>query len=358
MVCIVPNIFLSGSITYSNLQEMSPQKYSIFKLIFINRVTFYNFSYIEAKTKIFTMSEILNKIKGAIYGMAIGDSLGAPVEFMAPGTFDPVTDLRSGGPFLLNAGDFTDDTSMALCLANSLIEKGFDPADQLLKYSRWYREGYMSATGHCFDIGITTARSIQNWENNGTVRSPFSSESNSGNGSIMRLAPVPVYYRNDAEAAVIKSGESSLTTHSSIICVDACKYMGSIIWGALNGIKKETILSPMYSAVDGFFNEHPLCPEVAMIAEGSFKKLSPPQIKGSGYVVKSLEAALWAFYTTDNFEEGVLKAVNLGDDADTTGAVFGQIAGAFYGYNAIPKKWLDKISNPDWLEEVAVGLEK
>jgi ADP-ribosylglycohydrolase len=152
----------------------------------------------------------------------------------------------------------------------------------------------------------------------------------------MRLAPVPIFYFSISEDAINKSGESSRTTHGHILTVDACRYMAGLIVGAINGHSKEKILSRRYCPVSGYWDAYKLAPEIDEIACGSFKYKNPPEIAGSGYVVKSLEAALWAFYNSDNFKDGCLLAVNLGDDADTTGAVYGQIAGAYYGEKGIP----------------------
>jgi ADP-ribosyl-[dinitrogen reductase] hydrolase len=172
----------------------------------------------------------------------------------------------------------------------------------------------------------------------------------------MRLAPVPMFYARDPEEAINRSEESSRTTHGAGTCGDACRYFGAILVGALNGVGKEELLSDHYCPVPGYWEKHPLGEEIAEIAEGSFKHKNPPQILGSGYVVKSLEAALWAFYNSKSFKEGALMAVNLGNDADTTGAVYGQIAGAFYGYEAIPREWRTMIAHRDLIESNADQL--
>jgi ADP-ribosylglycohydrolase len=155
----------------------------------------------------------------------------------------------------------------------------------------------------------------------------------------MRLAPVPLFYALNPTRAIEKSGESSMTTHQAKTCIDACRYFGGLIVGAVTGVSKAELLSTRYCPVDGYWSMHPLVKEIDDIAAASFKILKPPTIKGSGYVVNSLEAALWAFHKTNSFKKGCLAAVNLGDDADTTGAVYGQIAGAFYGEEGIPQDW-------------------
>ncbi len=302
--------------------------------------------------------EPIERYRGAMLGLAAGDALGAPVESMKRGIFDPVTDMRGGGSHGLEPGQWTDDTSMALCLAESLIEcGGFGPVDQLERYIRWRRDGHWSSTGSCFGIGNTTSEALSRFERTGDPRSGPTDPNAAGNGSIMRLAPVPLLFAPQPEDAVRYSGESSTTTHGTPEAVDACRYFGTLISGAANGTGKEELLSDHYDPTgDRYWEKHPLAPEIAEVARGSFKRREPPEIKGSGYVVRSLEAALWAFYSADSFEDGALLAVNLGDDADTTGAVYGQLAGAFYGESSIPEKWREKLAFRDGIEAFADGL--
>jgi ADP-ribosylglycohydrolase len=160
----------------------------------------------------------------------------------------------------------------------------------------------------------------------------------------MRLVSVPLAYAKDFATAVERSGESSKTTHGALEAVDSCRYLGGLIAASVTGVEKTEFLSNRYSQQPGYWTENPLCEKVDAIADGSFKEKSPPEIKGSGYVIDCLEAALWAFYKTDSFREGCLLAVNLGDDADTTGAVYGQLAGAYYGASGIPKDWLQDLT--------------
>ncbi|RMF04614.1 MAG: hypothetical protein D6768_02825 [Chloroflexi bacterium] len=294
-----------------------------------------------------------DRFSGALMGLAVGDAVGTTLEFLSPGTFEPITNMVGGGPFNLLPGQWTDDTSMALCLATSLLEKdGFDPRDQMERYVRWWKEGYLSSNGRCFDIGNTVSLALQKYQSTGRPFAGPTAPNTAGNGSIMRLAPVPMFYLKDPAQAIEQAGQSSRTTHGTRQAVDACRYMAGLLVGAINGAGKDELLSPLYCPIPGYWDEHALHPKVVTLAQGSFKHKKPPQIRGSGYVIDSLEAALWAFYTTDNFRDGCLKAVNLGLDADTTGAVFGQIAGAFYGESAIPVEWLDKIA----LQELIADL--
>lgn len=294
--------------------------------------------------------ELIDRYRGALMGLAVGDALGVPLEFRIPGSFKPVTEMIGGGAFRLRPGQWTDDTSMALCLAESLIvKKGFDPVDQLERYVHWWKDGHMSSTGDCFDIGNGTKMALMTFERE---RLPYSGSMNpkhGGNGSVMRLAPVPMLYALKPEDAIERSGESSRTTHGSPGCIDGCRYLGAIIVGALNGTSKEDLLSERFCPVPDYWERKPLMNEIDRVARGSFKHSDPPFIQATGYVVKTLEAALWAFNRTDNFRDGCLMAVNLGDDADTVGAVYGQIAGAFYGLGGIPESWRDLIHQKEMI---------
>lgn len=295
------------------------------------------------------MAMMKDRYRGCLLGLAVGDALGTTLEFKSPGSFEPIDDMVGGGPFNLVPGEWTDDTSMALCLAESLVScQGMDLADQMQRYRRWYREGYLSSTGICFDIGNTVRSALHRFEQTGDPISGSTDPYSAGNGSIMRLAPVAMFFVKDMQASIKNSAKSSLTTHGTRTAVDACRYFGSLVTGALNGISKDTLLSEEYFSDD----EH-LAREIAEIARGSFKEKEPPEIMGTGYVVKSLEAALWAFNRSDSFESGCLMAVNLGDDADTTGAVYGQIAGAYYGEAGLPENWLAQIALKDLIRSFA-----
>jgi ADP-ribosylglycohydrolase len=284
--------------------------------------------------------ELLHRYRGALMGLAVGDALGTALEFRSPGSFAPIDDMVGGGPFGLQPGQWTDDTSMALCLAESLIEcRGFDPRDQMQRYVRWYREGHLSSTGSCFDIGNTVRAALRAFERTGEPFSGSTDPDAAGNGSLMRLAPVPLAYARDPETAIRLAGESSRTTHGTAEAVDACRYFAGLIVGALQELDKPELLSPSFCPVPGLWDREPLAPGVAEIASGSFRRRDPPAIRGAGYVMQSLEAALWAFDRSNDFREGALLAVNLGDDADTTGAIYGQIAGAYYGVPGIPVGW-------------------
>ena len=286
-----------------------------------------------------------DRFRGCLLGLAAGDALGTTLEFKRPGSFEPIDDMVGGGPYGLRPGQWTDDTSMALCLATSLIEcGGFDAADQMQRYVRWWREGYLSSTGSCFDIGNTVSAALSRFDRHGDPYAGSTDPRSAGNGSLMRLAPVPMYFAGDAAEAIAMAADSSRTTHQAQEAVDACRYFAGLLIGALGGVDKETLLSPSYCPMDGLWERDPLAEKVATVANGSFKDRDPPHIKGTGYVVDALEAALWAFHRSDSFREGALLAVNLGDDADTTGAICGQIAGAHYGAQSIPAAWRNNLT--------------
>jgi ADP-ribosyl-[dinitrogen reductase] hydrolase len=301
--------------------------------------------------------EEIERYRGSLLGLAAADALGTTLEFRAPGSFRPISDMIGGGPFGLQAGQWTDDTSMALCLAESLIEcRGFDPADQMRRYVRWYREGYLSSTGRCFDIGGTVRSALLRFERTGDPYSGSTDPHSAGNGSLMRLAPVPLFCAANPEQAIERAADSSRTTHGTRTAVDACRYFAGLIVGAVQGESKELLLSSRYCPVAGYWERRPLCPEIDGIAGGSFKRKEPPEIRGTGYVVQCLEAALWAFQKAGSFEEGALLAVNLGDDADTTGAVYGQLAGAYHGLSGLPQAWAGRIAQARVVSDLADGL--
>ncbi len=296
-----------------------------------------------------------NRFRGCLIGLAVGDAVGTSVEFKPRGSFAPVKDMTGGGPFSLPTGAWTDDTSMALCLATSLVEKhGFDALDQMERYLRWYREGYLSSIGRCFDIGNATSSALARFERSGDPFSGSDDPHSAGNGSIMRLAPVPMFFARDPQAAIAYAVESSRTTHAAQECLDACRLFAAILLAALDGADKPTILLGPHAVLAGGPS---LGPKLQPIAAGAYRAKSADQIRGSGYVVDSLEAALWSFWHTDSFRDAILTAVNLGDDADTTAAVCGQVAGAFYGESAIPGHWRKQLVMQQEIRSLADQLQ-
>jgi ADP-ribosylglycohydrolase len=304
----------------------------------------------------------LDRYRGCLLGLAVGDALGATAAFKRPGTFKPATEMTGGGSFRLQPGQWGGGTSMALCLAESVLTcQGFDPVDQLRRYVRWWTKGHLSSTGRCFYISNTVRRALGRFLDTGEPCCGRTGPHSACNGSIARLAPVAMAYASRPGEAISRAADSSRTTHAVDVAVDACRYMAGILVGALNGVGKHALLVSHYSPIRGhwkrgFWDDEALVPGIDIVAGGSFRWREPPEIRGAGHVVSSLEAALWAFDRSESFEEGCLMAVNLGDDADTTAAVYGQIAGAFYGAKGIPEAWLDKLAMADTIRALAKGL--
>jgi ADP-ribosyl-[dinitrogen reductase] hydrolase len=295
-----------------------------------------------------------DQARGALIGLAVGDALGAAVEFEAPGSFDPVTDMRGGGPWGLEPGFWTDDTSMALCLAESFVHRRkVDVRDQMERYVRWLDEGHLSSTGEYFDCGKTIRGALDRFKRTGDALSGSTDPMTAGNGSLMRLAPAPLFALNRDLDPIEVAAATSRTTHGTQVAVDACRYLAALLLGALRGATKEELLGGTFEPWPGCWTEEPLHPAIARIAAGSFRAKEPPEIKGSGYAADSFEAALWAFHRGRDFREGCLLAVNLGRDADTTGAVYGQLAGAFYGESAIPVEWRSALARKELLDRYA-----
>jgi ADP-ribosyl-[dinitrogen reductase] hydrolase len=319
-------------------------------------------------------AETVKRVVGSMVGLAVGDALGASVEFR-PRQYlvdHPVHDLQGGGTWGLEAGQWTDDTSMALCLASSLItHHGYNPYDQMVRYKWWYKKGFLSSTGQCFDIGSTTRTSLEEFclrQNTLKQRFPNATDEDidnmplegvrsvtnfseccgvpeqAGNGPLMRLAPVPLFYFRQPEVAVRLAGESARLTHGDQKAVDACRYYAALIVAAVHGESKEELLNnQFYEKHQQWFGSNKLQDEVLLVARGSYKKPRGYEdgIRGKNYIVNTLEAALWAFWADENsFKKGVLLAVNLGDDTDTTAAVYGQLAGAHYNISNIPYSWV------------------
>ena len=297
-----------------------------------------------------------NRMRGAFLGLAVGDALGAAIEFRRPGDFEPVTGYRGGGPWGLEAGEWTDDTAMALAMADSINPAGWCVDDQARHYLLWLDEGNYSVTGTCFDIGGTTRAGLETFR---TTRSASTSGANSpkasGNGSIMRLAPAVIHalrhFPNDIPRLARMAGDSSLVTHRSHQCVSACQYMALLMAGLVHGVDRDDVLAVDWPPLMELRRTVDLNHHIDAIAGGLFREKEPPEIRGSGWVGESLEAALWAFHRAGSFQEAVLDAVNLGDDADTTAAVCGQLAGACWGEDGIPGEWLDGLARRDEMIE-------
>ncbi|CAF3772227.1 unnamed protein product [Rotaria socialis] len=334
--------------------------------------------------------ETVKKIQGSLIGLAIGDALGASVEFR-PHSYlqeNKVTDMQEGGTWSLKAGQWTDDTSMALCLAASLIVKRCsDCYDQFERYKRWFKDGYMSSTGICFDIGQATRKAIiefdkrqqkvmrelkleentpRDAQTNERVKEKYlqvyqtvelGASDSGGNGALMRLAPIPAFFSRTYTDVKNCIDKATRLTHGDERAIDACKFYAGLIWHAIHGTSKTTLLSKDFYKDTLDIKLHK---EVEAIAEGSYKdkkKGYDDGIRGKGFVLDSLEAALWAFYNDNEFfEKGILDAVNLGDDTDTTAAIYGELAGAMYGIEKIPERWKKALFQKDFIMNVATAL--
>jgi ADP-ribosyl-[dinitrogen reductase] hydrolase len=276
------------------------------------------------------------RYQGAMLGLAVGDALAAATQFRRPGSFTPVGDLLGGGPFDLPCGAWSDDTAMALCLAESLVEcEGFDARDQLERYGRWQRDGYLSATGQCLGITAGTARALS--------MAPEPHRAGGGAGDpealalpaepLSRVAPVVLHAFAEPERAVALAAEAARATCRSGQVQDACRALAAMLHAALRGEPRERILAPAG----------------AVLAAGG----APEESRGALAV---LERACWAFGSTGSFREGALRAVNLGGDSDVIGAVYGQIAGAHYGVEAIPAPWRRLLAREELIVRLGDGL--
>jgi ADP-ribosyl-[dinitrogen reductase] hydrolase len=270
---------------------------------------------------------------GALLGLAIGDAIGTTLEFAARDTAE-VTDMVGGGPFQLPAGYWTDDTSMALCLAQSLLaSRGFDAEDFARRLSRWYRDGENSPSGTCIGIGTTTRTALDRFLADGRTGGAPAGERDAGNGSLVRAAPVAIFCRRDAAMAQAMAAAQSRVTHGAEEAVTATRLFTATLWKALNGAGR-TELFP---------------------SGDPYRTKRRDEIRSSGYVVETMEAALWAVFTTRSFRQAVLVAANLGDDADSVAAAAGQLAGALYGTTAIPAAWIQRLA---WRNRIADMAEK
>lgn len=276
---------------------------------------------------------------GALLGLAVGDALGAALEFTRRDSRPKVVDLVGGGPFGLKPGEWTDDTSMALCLADSLIElKEFSGKDVIDRFVCWWQHGENSVNGRCFDIGIKTREALDRYVRTGQVwGSRLVENDRAGNGSLMRLAPAAIFAAPDAVESAKLAVQQSGLTHSSRVVSDACDMFATMLVEAMTGSSKEKVLE--FRQFSG--HQHPAIVE---IARGVWMDKERDDISSSGYVVSTLEAAIWCVWKSSSFEEALILAANLGEDSDTVAAVTGQLAGALWGRSAIPPRWLEKLA--------------
>lgn len=291
---------------------------------------------------------MINRHAGCLLGLAAGDALGTTIEFSPRDTKPHLTEMVGGGVFHLTPGCFTDDTSMALAMASSIVHLSrFEPANIMNRFVQWRDYGEYSPAGNCFDIGNTTNTALERYL---ATNNPYAGEtapSNGGNGALMRLAPIPMFAWRDPESLQDLAAASSMLTHGAPESLDACRLYAVMIAEALSGRNKDDILRTRD------WNGET---KVQDIAAGTYKSKSRDAIRSSGYVIHTLEAALWSIHRTNSFEDAIILAVNLGEDADTVGAVTGQLAGALYGVDNIPPRWLDTLQWKDRLLEVSRQL--
>ncbi len=286
---------------------------------------------------------------GALLGLAVGDALGTTLEFRARDSYPPLTDMVGGGPFGLAPGEWTDDTAMALALGESLLARGdLDLGDLMNRFVDWWRHGYCSCTGTCFDIGIATSRALQRYLDTGDPRAGATDPNSAGNGCIMRLAPVAIRWLHDPIRLRQAARDQARTTHGAPECLDASALFAGILARAIgSGNRDEALAMP---------DEPAATPALAAVVAGGWRGKRRHEISAAGWVTATFEAALWAVSTTETFEGAVLAAANLGEDADTVAAVTGQIAGALYGAAAIPPAWRRKLSWHDQITDIATRL--
>ena len=291
------------------------------------------------------MNKLRDKKLGTLVGLAVGDAMGAPYEFLDKSKYTPTKEYNTGGAHNVSIGEWTDDTSMALCLAQSLIDKnGFDPIDQMDKYLKWYLEGYMCTREKCFDIGNSTVKSIIDFEVNSTYYSNTTKINESGNGTIMRLAPIPMLYSFDSDLKTYAK-LSSKTTHSSFEASTCAELLAGIINRCyLTMARDDKFLS----------KDNVLCclEDKTFLENAKQMKETIP----SGYCIDTLEVAIRGFYNFDTFIDGLLYCISLGNDTDTVGAVYGQIAGAYYGLSGIPDYYKENLMQYDKILDIANKL--
>lgn len=291
-------------------------------------------------------SAVADRAIGCLLGLAVGDALGTTLEFALRDSRPPLTGICGGGPFKLNAGEWTDDTSMALCLAESLIACGeVNERDLMDRFVRWWQHGENSVNGRCFDIGNATRSALARYRSDGNPIAGSTQADTAGNGSLMRLAPVALRWYREPPAAMAAARRQSATTHGAPAAIAACSYFAGLLADAIASGDKAAVLAPRLAGQ----------PAVDAVARGSWKR-ERGQIRSSGYVIDTLEAALWAVSRAANFEEALLLAANLGGDADTVAAVTGQLAGAIWGRAGIPAQWLEVLAQRERIEQLAVAL--
>jgi ADP-ribosyl-[dinitrogen reductase] hydrolase len=294
-----------------------------------------------------SMEDVQDRAVGALLGLAVGDAVGTTLEFKPRDSYQPLQDMIGGGPFHLKRGQWTDDTSMALALADSLLEHPeLDEADLMERFSAWQSRGDYSCTGRCFDIGMTVSQALQRYRTSQEPIAGSTDPMSAGNGSLMRLAPVAVRFWNEPEQLSSIAARQSATTHGAAEAVSACVTFAGLLSEAIAGEPRSEVMRRRDERLAG---------KIRSIMGGSWRGKSRDEVSSTGYVAHSLEAALWSVGRTGDFRSAVLTAANLGEDADTSAAIAGQLAGALYGASGIPAEWLDKLA---WQEKIRSVAER
>jgi ADP-ribosyl-[dinitrogen reductase] hydrolase len=305
-----------------------------------------------------------NISKDILLGTAIGDALGVPVEFMSRQAVlqNPVTGMVGYGTHNKPAGTFSDDSSLAFCLAEALTTE-FSLKKIAASFIAWMNSGYWTAHGDVFDIGIATSQAIRRLERGTRPDLAGGLEvSDNGNGSLMRILPLLVYIKHKPieERYTITKQVSSIT-HGHIRSVIACFYYLEFARQIAEGKEKFTAYANLKEEVNNYLHSIEINREeinlFRRILEENIYELPEESIFSTGYVLHTLEASIWCILTTDNFKEAVLKAVNLGLDTDTTGAVTGGLAGLLYGFEAIPENWVTQLARKADIENLAERIQ-
>ena len=305
-----------------------------------------------------------NYLKDILYGVCVGDALGVPVEFECREYLknNPVTKMGSGGVHDQGIGVWSDDSSLTFCLAESIVE-GYDIHRLASKFIKWKNEGYWTATGEVFDIGNTTRQSIINLSKGVHPNlAGGQNEIDNGNGSLMRILPLALLLKDlNIEKRFDLVKEVSSITHAHNRSVISCFYYLEFALQLMEGKDKFEIYENLKKTVPEFLNSNKIysveLPHFDRLINGNIYELNENLIQSGGYVIQTLEASIWCLLTTDTYEDAVLKAVNLGGDTDTTGAVTGGLAGLFYGYAAIPKSWILPILEKEKIDELIYILK-
>ena len=300
------------------------------------------------------MTDFLSRARGALMGLAVGDAVGTTNEFKVAGTFKPITDMVGGGPFLLKPGQWTDDTSMALCLADSLLAKGhYDSFDVMERYQRWFSKGYRSSTDRCFDIGGQVRAALFDFEHEQRVPVTAERSDRAGNGAIMRLAPVVIagFEHREIREIVVTAGLSARETHYSVEAEAATEVFAALLVGALLGWAPEHIINVGWASTGPAFDEM-----AARVISTDPDERASWESETSGYIVHGLRLAVHGLLDFPSFKDATLAIANMGGDSDTNAAIYGQLGGAYFGIEAIPASWRSTLHQGEEIDALARAL--